>query len=207
MVSRFALFAVAAALLGLAACAAPPPPGPAREDSAALAVAIRTVRPNEASRRSATKIFFVRVEGDGDPIQAAPLIDSNHESGSLVYLLDAEPGTYAAVASVEKHDGRTLINYFPAGLIRKTLITVEAGKLAYMGTADLDVIRIGGSRDAAQRHFEALIAPRYKSKSVAYRLFDRSRFFLGKQFTFRRADPDREERARQHLASGGWKLE
>jgi hypothetical protein len=204
MVSRAALLAAA---LALAACAAPPPPGPAREDSAALAVTIRTVRPNEAGRRHATSVFLVRVEGDGDPIRAEPVLDSNHESGSIVYLLDAEPGTYAVVASTEKHDGRTYLNYFPAELIRKTLTTVEPGGFAYMGTADLDVIRIGGSRDAAQRHFEALLAPRYRSKSLAFRLFDRSRFFLGKQFVYRRDDPDREAKAREHLARGGWKLD
>jgi hypothetical protein len=203
MVSRPALLAAA---LALAACAAPPPPGPAREDSAALAVSIRTVRPNEASRRHATAVLFVRVEGDGDPIRAEPVIDSNHESGGLVYLLDAEPGTYAAVASTEKHDGRTYLNYFPAELIRKTLTKVEAGGFAYMGTVDLDVIRIGGSHDAAQRHFEALLAPRYRSKSVAYRIFDRSRFFLGKKFAYRRDDPAREAKAREHLAAGGWSL-
>jgi hypothetical protein len=203
MVSRPAILFAA---LALAACAAPPPPGPAREDSAALAVAIRTVRPNQAGRRHATTVFFVRVEGDGDPIRAEPVIESNHESGGLVYLLDAEPGAYAAVASAEKHDGRTLLNYFPAELIRKTLTRVEPGGFAYMGTADVDVIRIAGSRDDAQRHFEALLAPRYRSKSLAYRLFDRSRFFLGKQFVYRREDPDREAKAREHLASGGWRL-
>ena len=121
-------------------------------------------------------------------------------------LPDWVGGTYAAVASTEKHDGRTYLNYFPAELIRKTLTKVEAGGFAYMGTADLDVIRIGGSRDAAQRHFEALLAPRYRSKSVAYRIFDRSRFFLGKEFAYRRDDPDREAKAREHLASGDWKL-
>jgi hypothetical protein len=191
-------------LAALAACATTPPPAPASADSCALALSVRTIRPNEASRRHATSIYFVRLGEGADPAAAEPVILSNHSQGRVVYLLNDKPGTYAAVASLEKKDGRTFVNYFPVDLIRKTVTTVGPGEFAYMGTTDLEVTGIGGTPDKSQSHYEDLIQPNYRSKSLAFRIFDRSRFFLGKGFVYRRTDEALEKNIRAHLAAGGW---
>jgi hypothetical protein len=106
-------------------------------------------------------VYFVRVEEGGDPLSGQVLIPSNYFEDGYVYLLNATPGDYAAVAAAWLHSGggtqtETMpvggsggfsgsvgvsytappierITLLPGDAIQATLVEVKPGRVAFMG--------------------------------------------------------------------------
>jgi hypothetical protein len=182
----------------LAGCAAPKPPAP-QVDAGIVGISLRIWAPDVMSQpyepydykrlNNPAKVYFVRLEGDADPLKQRSVIESNFEQDGQVYLLNAKPGRYAAVAALideqiyrppaarqvrfRRMDGVSgdsggdgapvhpnYLVYFPAELIKKTVVTVEPHALAYMGDHALDFdkeLRAMARADDAQRHYDRAV--------------------------------------------------
>lgn len=92
------------ALFAAAAWAATPPlpaPDPGR---GSVAISIRDKAPSACSHSSAVQVFFVRLDEETDLLKAETVLPSNFSRGKQVFLLNAKPGRYVAVASAEHQD-------------------------------------------------------------------------------------------------------
>ena len=89
------------ATLALGCLGLRPPPVEAPAGARAALIAIKVV-PRSLETRL---VYFVRVEEGGDPLSGQVLIPSNYFEDGYVYLLNATPGHYAAVAAAWLHPG------------------------------------------------------------------------------------------------------
>jgi hypothetical protein len=142
------------------------------------------------------------------------LLPSNYVEDRYVYLLNAEPGRYVAVASTRAQSGfgpligeTHYTTYFPEDMIKVTEIMVEPGNLAYMGTFSLkQTVGLDGA-DKTQIYFYRMLAPgderessqgSYSSGTWTYRGSLREAVQSeGEQAVFR-------EHAQEVLAEVGW---
>jgi len=79
------------------ACAGPPPPvqAPANESAALIAIKVALDKEGETER-----LYFVRLE-DGETVIQDEVVSSNYFEDGYVYLLNAKPGRYVAVAAAK----------------------------------------------------------------------------------------------------------
>lgn len=151
------------ALFGLSACAGVPPPAPLDSQSAALGISVKLKAPIELFSRHPDRVYFVRVDKDDDIYTASQIIPSNYVKGDYVYLLNAAPGRYVAVASfLEQRSqmGRTTYTtFFPEELIKHTQTVVTPGTVAFMGEYVLGTSVGFDEADNAQLHYFHSMAP------------------------------------------------
>ena len=113
----------------------------------------------------ATQVYLARVGEGGDPLRADEVIESNFERKSQVYLLNAEPGRYVLVgaqtpefrSSRAARGAPAVIVLLDKGMIPKTEVTVEAGKISFMGEI---IVKTGASMndaDEVQKHYGEII--------------------------------------------------
>lgn len=159
-----AILAATGAALALG-CVHPPPVPPVQEPASASAalIAIKVVF-NDGALNSGLPtylVYFVRIEQGGDPLSQQVLIPSNYFEDGYVYLLNARPGRYAAVAAAWLDEGGVTktqtvpvgggggftgsvgfsyttgpiadVNLLPVDTIHGTLVDVEPGSVAFMG--------------------------------------------------------------------------
>jgi len=186
-----------------AACASSPPPQRDGE-TAALAMAVRRLEPRRGFHGRATKVYFAKLAGPSDAAGASELLESNFVQGQVCALLNAEPGTYAAVAAREEKDGRGFIVFFPLALIEKTVVEVGPGEAAWMGQAALHAQAAAHGQDAAQRHYRTLLEPDWSKMTAAMRLFGRKAYLIGTDFTYQREEAGAREHALDLFADAGW---
>lgn len=100
LISRWILIAVMTAGLAIAAgCVSPP--GPLSGESAAIGVMLEKQWSENGFRANAERIYFIRWNDDSDPAKQNDIIESNYNRGGRVYLFNAKPGRYSAVAAVD----------------------------------------------------------------------------------------------------------
>jgi len=88
---------------------------------------------------SPSSIYFIKLNDEKDSIRKADLIPSNYVIRSIgrrpnVFLLNVEPGMYAAVGAVGKASGVKIFAYFPEEMVKKTTIHVKPNSFYYVGT-------------------------------------------------------------------------
>jgi hypothetical protein len=107
----------------------------------------------------AVQVFFVKVEDGVDMLAAPEPILSNFYRKKQVYLLNAEPGDYVAVGVFVEGDGNIPSSnvYFDAETIAATAVTVEPGKVAFMGDIVTKMKSGMKKADAAQDHYADLL--------------------------------------------------
>lgn len=161
-------------IIGLTACATTAkPPEMLGTQPAGIGIsvgidsALQNQKPNAA--------YFVKLSDRNNVLSVYPVIRSNYVNGYSVYLLNAEPGLYAAVAASYSQfmpaappatggvtvtvSGGTIgrVAYFPEDMIRKTVVEVRPGSISYMGTFEVDMAFMAGFRsaDKAQVHYRS----------------------------------------------------
>ena len=162
------------AIIGLTACATsakPPEMLGALPAGIGISVGIDSALQNQKPNAA----YFVRLSDRNNVLSVYPAIRSNYVNGYSVYLLNAEPGLYAAVAASYSQfmpapppaaggvtvtvSGGTIgrVAYFPEDLIRKTIVEVRPGSISYMGTYEVDMAFMAGFRsaDKAQVHYRS----------------------------------------------------
>lgn len=152
------------AIAGLAfACTTPPPPPvelPVDANSGVIGIKVAVDKLGSTERA-----YFVRLD-DGDPLARPYVIQANYFEDGYVYLLNARPGRYAAVAASNRRKAGTpseYIVYFPAQAIEQTIVELEPGRVAFMGDWALVtpwMPGMGTESDAAQTHYSKLLMTR-----------------------------------------------
>lgn len=162
-------------IIGLTACATPAkPPEMLGAQPAGIGISVGIDSALQNQKPNAT--YFVRLSDRNNVLSSYPaVIRSNYVNGYSVYLLNAEPGIYAAVAASYSQflappapvaSGFNLtvssgtigrVAYFPENLIRKTVVEVKPGTISYMGTYEVDMAAMAGFRsaDKAQEHYRS----------------------------------------------------
>jgi hypothetical protein len=160
-------------LLLLAACATTPPPEPAGPGSCVVAVALSTRADREPHEGRPRTAYFVRLGDAGDALSQPVLLRSDYAADGVFYLINAQPGRYAAVACYGKGQSRQWTAYFPEDLIRASERAVPEGKVVLLGAYDVELRSISTEGDAAQQHYLNVLFPKWRHQSAALKLFTR----------------------------------
>ena len=166
-------------LLLLAACkATPPPAAPATPSTCIVALALRTDPDREAHGGRPRQAYFVKLSDDSDPMRQPQLLRSDFTADGVMYLLNAAPGRYAAVACYGKGQSEWTA-YFPESFIRASEKQVPEGKAVLLGSFVMDLRSISTTGDAAQHHYMRVLWPDWEQKSAALKLFTRDNHAWG----------------------------
>ncbi len=211
-------------VLLVAGCAPMPVPKMDDPQTSVVGIQVETQAPVGIFSNKPDRIFFVRIDGAGDLTQNQ-VIPSNFAKDGRIYLLNAKPGKYAAVAafrsqagspfapapqpgvSVSVSVGKTgYTTYFSKELIEATKIDVGRGEFAFMGS--YVVKQSVGLIDAepVQNHYAELLAPG-SSKSGFGHLLSGDYHYRGAVNEAKRDSDARAEflrKAKEDLAESGW---
>jgi hypothetical protein len=133
-------------------------PSPEDSESSAIGIRFETHVPIFGQLHLPSIVFFVRTENDDDLAQSQ-VIRSNFARSGRLYLLNAPPGKYAAVASFRSDQYAGYLTVFSEELIDSTRVEVVPGKLAFMGSYSLGESVRMGSAEPIQKHYAELLAP------------------------------------------------
>jgi hypothetical protein len=157
--------------LAALACSAPKPASP---DAAMIGVRVTIQDAFGLLKVNAEEVYFARVDESGALSQDFP-IPSNYAVDGYAYLINAQPGTYAAVAAATSseqtgapfqnaaatpgpHDLDEL-TYLPEIAVSHTVIRVEPGTAAFMGDYVLERTPSFDAADATQMHYHQQLQP------------------------------------------------
>jgi hypothetical protein len=150
-------------------------------------------------------VFFVRIENDGDIVQSQ-VIRSNFARKGRLYLLNAPPGQYVAIASGRSDLYGRYLTLFSKELIESTRVEVVSGKLAFMGSYFLREPPGMGSAEPIQNHYAELLAPGLAESKVKQFLFW-THLYRGRMQKGRRDEAARAEflaESTEDFAGSGW---
>lgn len=135
---------------------------PDKIDSSVLAVSIKTITLKVFKNRQDT-VYFVKLDDEVESLLGVKLIPSNYTRGEYAFLVNAEPGRYAAVASFFQQTDNTYNSFFDLNTIQNTVTVVGPGQIAYMGSITVDnhlkniYNNIEKNGDKAQLHYYNLL--------------------------------------------------
>jgi hypothetical protein len=162
------------------------PPDPAR---GVIGVRVRVVTPVGFGGNYASGVYFVWLVEDGDMLTAESVVPSNYSKGKNVYLLNAKPGRYVAVACKLEHalQGTGMLGtvVFSMNDIPRTKIDVGPGGLVFMGDIDAGSSTKIKDADAAEAHYLRMIAPTAAREGSFIRAMDGNYAYTG---TFKAID-------------------
>ena len=190
----------------LAACESVPVPPPQGGATGVVAIQVRTQERTSAETVYPTAVWFVRLEEGDDPDVAGPVLKSSYHHSGHVYLLNAAPGRYCAVACAVLIDGKLHHTFFPPECVRATRGDLPEGGWSYLGLCRLRIRPGLGEDDRTEQHYAAQILPQGK-QDVVDRLFPRNLSFTATRWEVDRAaerDEAARKRARKILGKAGW---
>jgi hypothetical protein len=135
---------------------------PEKTDSSILGVSIKTITLKVFKNRQDT-VYFVKLGDTDTGLMGAKIIPSNYSRGDYAYLVNAEPGKYAAVASFFQQSDNTYNSFFDLNSIQSTVTVVGTGQITYMGDITVDnhlkniYNNIEQNGDKAQLHYYSLL--------------------------------------------------
>jgi hypothetical protein len=145
IICRFDFLVITAFMIfGLVGCATLPAPELLDPQRAVIGISVKTRVPLLKFPDRPDMVYFIKGdEGEDLYTQGSEsLIQSNNLEGGYVYLLNAEPGRYAAVACyLEKETEQGTYEYwtfFPEEMIKLTEVLVAPGTIAFMGEYVVD---------------------------------------------------------------------
>ena len=132
--AALALFAIT-----LNACAPVRQPIPELTQSRSAGLAIEVTLRAPAGFLSATpaRIYFAKIDGNGSGRDQ--VIPSNYNKGSRVYLFNAEPGAYVAVAALSMRGTSRIITHFSKNLVEQSEVIVRENEFVFMGSYRVDL--------------------------------------------------------------------
>ena len=207
------IFAIAV----LSACAGQlPAPTPQDGASAGIGVLVKTRAPIKLFSAKVDSVMFVRLESnDSSQYISTQPIRSNYNKDGYIYLLNAPPGRYAAVATFRSQasapaggGGFTYFTtYFSRDLVKATEVTVEPGRIVFMGEVIVDTSTSFKDADDVQSHYFRLISPGVEDRNKFLGLLSSDHHYTG---TLHKVNQDEEVRERflattkKNLGEAGW---
>ena len=135
---------------------------PDKIDSSVLGVSIKTITLKIFKNRQDT-VYFVKLADTDEGLLATKVIPSNYSRGDYVYLINAEPGKYIAIASFFQQSDNTYNSFFDLNTIQNTMTVVGPGQIVYMGDITVEnhlkniYNNIEQNGDKAQLHYYNLL--------------------------------------------------
>lgn len=161
------------------------------------------------------KIYFVRLENEN--LLGEEIITSNFRRDNRLYLLNASPGTYVAVASSKMGPpalqyGSPIRNtiYFPRDLVEKTRVKVGLDEFVFMGDFDVLISPGWSGGDDVQSHYRNIIAPGAEAKGFLKGMLQSLSGDIGFWGSLRKVSNDDQARSdfllksREDMAGSGW---
>ncbi len=149
-------------------------------------------------------VFFVAMENEG-AISQDYVFPSTFANGGRVYLLNARPGKYAAVATFRSQMNTTgFTTYFSKDLVGATRVDVRPGEAVFMGSYVVHMSTGLKKAEPIQRHYADVLA---RQKAGVSHLLPGGVHYLGALGTAKRNSDARTaflKHARDDLAEGGW---
>jgi hypothetical protein len=145
--------------------------------------------------------YFVRLADDSDPMRQPELLRSNYAEDGVLYLLDAPPGRYAAVACYGRGQETDWTAYFPESLILATDKPVPEGRAVLLGSFEMDLRSISTTGDAAQQHYLRTLFPKWEKQSATLKLFTRDDHAWGGPWLDLKDEEDVYARMRRSLGA------
>ncbi len=102
------------------------------KDSSVIGVSIRTVTLKIFSNKPET-VYFVKLDEKDENNLGNKIIPTNYVRGDYAYLVNAQPGKYAAVASFFTQTDNFYNSFFDAATIKSTVIDVGPNQIVFMG--------------------------------------------------------------------------
>lgn len=207
-----------------------PVPQLTRPESSGLGIAIKLRAPITWFSKEPDVIYFAKVDEEQDLLQPQKhqIIQSNYAKDGRVYLLNAPPGTYVAVAAFLSQapvlpaappgpgvsvsfsivtGRRGYTTYFPKDVVEQTRIKVGERDFAFMGSYVVDQSVGLGEADPVQTHYSNIIAPGAGRGGLLGQMFSGDYHYRGTNYEVKNDDQTRNEffgKAREDLAEGGW---
>jgi len=122
----------------LGGCATSQPiPELSQPQSSGLGIDMTLKAPIGLFSSSPDDVYFVKIDGEGS-LHHQQIVRSNYSKGGRVYLLNAQPGRYVAIAaSFLRPSGSTgsrFTTHFLKELVQQTEVTVRENELVFMGS-------------------------------------------------------------------------
>jgi len=218
------------AIAVLSACAGLlPAPTPQDRASAGIGVLVKTRAPIKLFSTKVDSVMFVRLEGnDRSQYISTQPIASNYNKDGYIYLLNAPPGRYAAVATFKSQasasapsaptggGGVTVTfnpgdtdytTYFSRDLVTATEVTVEPGRIVFMGEFIVDTSTSFKDTDDVQRHYFRLFSPGVEDRNEFLGLMSGDYHYTGTLHEVNQDDEARQKfvaTTRENLGEAGW---
>jgi len=217
-----------AIVLLIQACATSQIPISKKDDSSAIAISIDADSRSAFARVesiTAKQVMFIKLKSMEDALSKDLVYTSNYIyepfmagfqfGGYDAFVLDIEPGIYAAVGMIGSGSGTRVdfLIYFPEKMVKETIVEVKLGMMTYMGKFKLKKVSYNKLMD---------IPDKVQSHYYSNRIFDKEGQFHGKrkvshylspQFhspdmkSFKKSKEYEIEFLKRHkssLSSGGW---
>lgn len=186
-------------------CAPQPIPDPIQLQSSGLGIQVTFKGPVGIFSNSPNQVYFAKVDLDGGILQQF-VIRSDYVKGGRAYLLNAPPGTYAAVAAFFSRGRKSSTTYFSQDLAEQTKVTIGLNDFVFMGSYVVDEsIGLAGA-DAVQMHYQNIIAPGAITVGFLH-LIDGVHHYRGTLIERKNDEQTRNEfirKAKEDLAGSGW---
>lgn len=208
----------------LGGCATSQPiPDLLQPQSSGLGIEITLQAPVAIFTSSPSQVFFAKTDGEDGLLQQS-IYRSNYVKDGRAYLLNAKPGTYAAVATFVSRDsvpaappppgisvsmtvGRTgYTTYFSKELLEQTKVTVGESDFVFMGKYVIGESTGLEGADAIQIHYQNVIAPGATTGGILH-LMSGDYHYRGDLVERNNDKETREEfflNAKKDLAGSGW---
>jgi len=132
---RILFIAIAVSLLG---CGLPKNLRVAEnKDSSVIGISIRTMTLKIFSNKPET-IYFVKLNEKDENNLGNKIIPSNYVRGDYAYLVNAQPGKYAVVASFFSKTDNFYNSFYDTAVIQSTIIDVGPGQIVFMGNIKIE---------------------------------------------------------------------
>ena len=181
---RLGARAVLLAIL-LGGCAtAQPVPEPSQPQSSGIGIEVKLRAPIGIFSNKPDSVYFTEI-GTENALLQKQIFRSNYAKDGRVYLLNAPPGTYVAVAAfffkqgapraAPQSPGVTLsagplsggyTTYFSKDIVERTKVTVRESQFAFMGGYVVDQSAGLDGADAVQAHYKDVVAPRATTNTI-----------------------------------------
>jgi hypothetical protein len=132
------------------------------KDSSVIGISIRTVTLSIFNNKPET-VYFVKLDDKDENNLGNRIIPSNFVRGDYAYLINAQPGKYAAVASFFTQTDNSYNSFYDAEIIKKSTIDVGPNQIVFAGKFKIEnkmknlYQNIEQNGDKAQLHYYNLL--------------------------------------------------
>jgi len=170
------------------------------KDSSVIGISIRTITLKIFNNKPET-VYFVKLDEKDENNLGNKIIPSNYARGDYVYLINARPGKYAAVASFFTQTDNSYNSFYDAAIIKSTVIDVGPNQIVFAGKLSIEnkmknlYQNIEQNGDKAQLHYYNLLKSFMYGTFYcgAYSAFERTRdlendFFIKTKIYFKESE-------------------